>query len=103
MSTHATYTAVFTCRSKTSLPCALQSPNYEHVKHAQAWIDAYPAATSWACPGLIEQEPEIAFEKTIGVNNATPEGWPEQVRHVLYDAAAKCCAAPSEVLCRTTL
>lgn len=61
------------------LPPGAQSPNYEHVKHAQTWIDAYPGAISYACPGLLEKEVEIAFKETVGLNNSTPTGWPEQV------------------------
>mmetsp|Transcript_29165 Transcript_29165/g.93360 ORF Transcript_29165/g.93360 Transcript_29165/m.93360 type:complete len:232 (-) Transcript_29165:383-1078(-) len=37
------------------------SPNYEHVKYAQQWIDAYPDAAALVCPGGIEKFPDIAF------------------------------------------
>lgn len=58
----------------------VQSPNFEHLKYAQQWIDAYPAATAYGCPGLLEAHPEITFDKTVGVNDSTPEGWPDEVR-----------------------
>lgn len=32
------------------------SPNYEHVKYAAQWAQAYPNAELWACPGLMERE-----------------------------------------------
>ncbi|CAM9770573.1 unnamed protein product, partial [Heterosigma akashiwo] len=38
------------------------SPNYEHVKYAQNWIEAYPDAISYGCPGMKQQEPDIAFQ-----------------------------------------
>lgn len=57
----------------------MQSPNFEHVKFAQQWIDAFPDARSYACPGLREQEPDIAFHETIGAGPPPPQ-WPEEVR-----------------------
>lgn len=33
------------------------SPNYEHVKFASMWGQAFPEANMWACPGMIEREP----------------------------------------------
>lgn len=32
------------------------SPNYEHVKFAKMWGEAFPEANMWACPGMIERE-----------------------------------------------
>lgn len=61
----------------------LQSPNYEHLKFAAQWIDAYPDATSYACPGLIELHPEIPYSTSVGVGNSTPSSWPSEVRYGL--------------------
>ena len=41
------------------------SPNYEHVKFAPAWQQAFPSAQMWACPGLAERLPDIAFAGEI--------------------------------------
>jgi hypothetical protein len=65
-------------------PCRLQrlcmqSPNYEHVKFAAQWINAYPDAISYACPGLVDLHPEIPYTTSVGVQNQTPESWPSEV------------------------
>lgn len=65
----------------------MQSPNYEHLKFAAQWIDAYPEATSYACPGLIELHPEIPYTATVGVENTTPLSWPSEVStHACYSS-----------------
>lgn len=38
------------------------SPNYEHLKYAPQWHQAYPKAFMWGCPGLVEKLPEIQWE-----------------------------------------
>ncbi|KAL7576406.1 hypothetical protein ACA910_018211 [Epithemia clementina (nom. ined.)] len=38
------------------------SPNYEHLKYASQWHQAFPEAEMWACPGLPERMPEIAWK-----------------------------------------
>ena len=43
------------------------------------WIEAYPDAASYACPGLKEKEPDIPFKYTIGGEEGTPAGWPDEV------------------------
>lgn len=50
------------------------SPNYEHVKYASQWIQAYPEATSWVCPGGIAKFPDIPFAKEIPADAAEREG-----------------------------
>lgn len=57
----------------------MQSPNFEHLKYAQQWIDAYPGAASYGCPGLTEAHPEIPFTETVGVDDSVPDAWPEEV------------------------
>ena len=66
----------------------MQSPNYEHLKYAVQWIDAYPEATSYACPGLMEMHPEIPYTTSVGVDQTTPESWPSEV----------CCFLPRALL-----
>ena len=38
------------------------TPNTEHLTWARDWIQAYPEATSYACPGLMERKPEIGYD-----------------------------------------
>lgn len=52
------------------------SPNYEHVKFASMWSQAFPEANMWACPGMMEREPgrwtgEIPF-------SARPSSYPSE-------------------------
>jgi len=49
-------------------------------RFAQQWIDAFPGATSYACPGLRQLHPEILFKESVGRDNTTPPGWPKEVR-----------------------
>eukprot|EP00752_Nemacystus_decipiens_P003871 g3561.t1 len=44
------------------------SPNYEHVKYAKQWVEAYPDAKSYACPGLAERHPEVRFTREVGAS-----------------------------------
>jgi hypothetical protein len=41
------------------------SPNYEHLKYAPEWHQAYPDAFMWGCPGLMERMPEIKWEGEV--------------------------------------
>lgn len=71
----------------------LQSPNFEHLKYAQQWIDAYPEAASYACPGLIEAHPEIKFTDTVGVDDSAPASWPKEVS----SACSPCLSTRSQI------
>eukprot|EP00877_Chromochloris_zofingiensis_P010952 jgi/Chrzof1/610/Cz01g22100.t1 len=50
------------------------TPNTEHTFFAQQWIDAYPTARAYACPGLREKS-STKYTDTIGVDNASPAEW----------------------------
>ena len=41
------------------------SPNYEHVKYAKMWSEQYPDAYMWACPGMMEKEPQVRWTGEI--------------------------------------
>ena len=41
------------------------SPNYEHVKWAAQWKEAYPDATLWGCPGMKRKYPEIPWDEEL--------------------------------------
>ena len=61
------------------------SPNYEHVKYAQEWIDAYPNAISWACPGLKTLKPDIKYVFSIGESSTFHESWPAEMKYLWID------------------
>lgn len=59
------------------------SPNYEHVKYAGQWKQAYPDAELWGCPGLTERKSEWGWTGEIpqgyrpkGFNGAAQESTP---------------------------
>ncbi|KAJ1459566.1 hypothetical protein M885DRAFT_554283 [Pelagophyceae sp. CCMP2097] len=68
------------------------TPNTEHLKYAKQWIEAYPEAKSFACPGLRAKRPDIGFGATVGADEAgsfttaPPEGWPAEVLFCWMDA-----------------
>lgn len=41
------------------------SPNYEHLKYARQWHEAFPKAEMWACPGLPERMPDVNWSKEM--------------------------------------
>lgn len=61
------------------------SPNYEHVKYAKEWKDAYPDATLYGCPGLIEKEKGIAYDVEIGQDNKAPAAWGGDIEVCWFD------------------
>lgn len=50
------------------------SPNYEHLKYAPQWSQAYPDAFMWGCPGLAERMPEIQWAGEIPSHITRPDG-----------------------------
>lgn len=48
------------------------SPNYEHLKYASQWAEAFPDAFMWGCPGLEERMPEVQWEGEIPANILRP-------------------------------
>lgn len=61
------------------------SPNFEHCKYAQDWIEAYPNATSYACPGLKEIRPDISYTSSIGLDDVAPPDWSDEFEIALFD------------------
>ena len=53
------------------------SPNYEHVKYASQWKEAYPGATLYGCPGLkAKTAGVIPYDVDLGdVPGTCPEEW----------------------------
>jgi hypothetical protein len=52
------------------------SPNYEHVKFAKQWATAFPEASMWGCPGLMERLPDIDWAGEIP-HSCRPPAWPD--------------------------
>jgi hypothetical protein len=48
------------------------SPNYEHVKFAKMWGDAFPDAKMWGCPGMSKQEPDVNWTGEIPYSTRPP-------------------------------
>ena len=56
------------------------SPNYEHVKYAKSWNDSYPDANMWACPGMMELEPDVGWKGEIPFG-IRPRSWYHEDGH----------------------
>ena len=41
------------------------SPNYEHVKYAKMWGEAYSNVFMWGCPEIMEREPDVCWSGEI--------------------------------------
>tara|TARA_B110000977_G_scaffold7481_1_gene10286 strand:- start:3182 stop:3859 length:678 start_codon:yes stop_codon:yes gene_type:complete len=41
------------------------SPNYEHVKWAAQWKEAYPEAILYGCPGMMNKYPKMPWDREI--------------------------------------
>eukprot|EP00850_Spirogloea_muscicola_P010400 SM000061S19227 [mRNA] locus=s61:220750:222172:- [translate_table: standard] len=54
---------------------SIVSPNYEHSIYAQQWIDAYPAARAYGCPGIKEKKPKVGIQEEVGWDTVAPEAW----------------------------
>lgn len=61
------------------------APNYEHVKWAQQWRDAYPEATLWGTPGMMEKLPEISFHRELSRQEKAPHAWGGVLEVALFD------------------
>ena len=42
------------------------SPNYEHVKYAKEWQEAFPEANMWACPTVDRQGAQLTKVRCKG-------------------------------------
>ncbi len=42
---------------------------------ALQWIEAYPSANSYACPGLMAKQPQVTFTGEVGHGNHSPAEW----------------------------
>ncbi|CAN0151858.1 unnamed protein product, partial [Discosporangium mesarthrocarpum] len=56
--------------------------------YAGQWVDAYPEARSYACPGLVERVPEVAFTASVGDrpgDDDAPEEWGGEIKACFMD------------------
>ena len=60
------------------------SPNYEHLKYAAQWKQAYPDATLYGCPGLKTKKPDIPYD--CEVSNVAPEAWLGEFEVAWFDS-----------------
>jgi hypothetical protein len=59
----------------------LVAPNALHHRFIAEWQAAYPAATTYAPPGLRARRPDVAFDAELG--DAPEPGWAEEVDQVI--------------------
>lgn len=59
------------------------SPNYEHLKYAPQWADAYPQATLYGCPGLQAKKP--GYDAEVGQGDAAPAAWLGEIEALFLD------------------
>jgi hypothetical protein len=50
------------------------TPNTEHQKYAREWLQEYPEATGYACPGLRESKPDVGWQRSISSLLDAPSG-----------------------------
>ena len=68
------------------------SPNYEHLKYAAQWAEAFPKAAIHACPGLPERMPEVPWTSELFAEafkgrqqQPAPEAWEGSIEAVHFD------------------
>lgn len=61
------------------------SPNYEHVKWAAQWKEAYPEATLYGSPGMMQKKPAIPWDVEVGAGNRAPKAWLGEIEVAFFD------------------
>eukprot|EP00435_Cladocopium_sp_Y103_P060114 s182_g21.t2 len=61
------------------------SPNFEHVKWAKQWKEAFPDAILWGTPGMVEKFPEIPFDRELSTSSVCPPEWQDQLQMCFAD------------------
>lgn len=51
------------------------SPNFEHVKYARQWREAFPEATLWGSPGMLEKFKDIPYDRELSRESEPPREW----------------------------
>jgi hypothetical protein len=60
----------------------LISPNKLHHLFLAQWLEAYPAARSYAAPGLIEKRADLRFDAELA--DQPEDAWAEQIGQTLF-------------------
>lgn len=58
------------------------SPNYEHVKYAAQWKEAFPDAVLYGCPGLKDRMPNVY---DVDLRDGVPESWRGEFELAWFD------------------
>eukprot|EP00283_Hemiselmis_rufescens_P015039 CAMPEP_0173467078 /NCGR_PEP_ID=MMETSP1357-20121228/74437_1 /TAXON_ID=77926 /ORGANISM="Hemiselmis rufescens, Strain PCC563" /LENGTH=330 /DNA_ID=CAMNT_0014435185 /DNA_START=33 /DNA_END=1025 /DNA_ORIENTATION=+ len=62
------------------------SPNYEHMKFAKQWFDAFPDAAACGCPGIKEKYPGVGYQTEVPApDGSLPAGWPREIEAFFFD------------------
>jgi hypothetical protein len=60
----------------------LISPNKLHHLFLDAWLAAYPAARSYAAPGLKIKRPDLRFDDEL--SNQAEDAWADEIEQILF-------------------
>jgi hypothetical protein len=60
----------------------LISPNKLHHLFLDAWLEAFPAAKSYAAPGLIKKRPDLRFDAELSEH--AEEAWADEIEQTLF-------------------
>ena len=63
---------------------AVVAPSLFHHLYVGQWLEAYPAATVWACPGLERKRSDLAWTGVLGDTPA--EAWRADVEQAAFTA-----------------
>jgi hypothetical protein len=63
----------------------LVAPNRYHHLHLGAWATAFPEATCWAAPGLVEKRPDLRFHQVLSPN--APPAWAADLDQTRWEGA----------------
>lgn len=61
------------------------APNFEHVKWAKQWKEAFPNAVLWGSPGMLEKFEDIPFDFELDRSGKAPEAWGGAFEHCFFD------------------
>lgn len=65
--------------------CFLIAPNKLHHLFLPQWQQAYPAAKSYAAPGLIAKRPDIAFDKELSA--LVEPAWQTEIEQTVFSGS----------------
>lgn len=63
---------------------AVVAPSLFHHLYVGQWLDAYPSAEIWCCPGLERKRSDLAWTGVLG--DAPVDAWKADVEHAAFTA-----------------